>query len=169
MSKNWTRTLLRGMFSVLLLTFIALLTLVFIGIGFAGGLMLASWDAIKDVDLAELEYHKADTWKQHLKFYSSVCTVQREDLIDFLLDKLKRLAYEEAPPEVIKPSAVGEYSIAFDTAGETGTMWVYLQGFHYRVRIKPLIGWKFRFSMERLILFAMKMARKCHTLISSRS
>ncbi len=148
MSKNRTRTLLRGMFSVLLLTFIALLTLVFIGIGFAGGLMLVSWDAIKDVDLAELEYHKADTWKQHLKFYSSVCTVQREDLIDFLLDKLKRLAYEEAPPEVIKPSAVGEYSIALDTAGETGTMWVYLQGFHYpradqtpyRVEISVLNG-----------------------------
>ena len=148
MSKNRTRTFLRGILSVLLLAIIAVLTLIFIGIGFAGGLMLASWDAIKDVDLAELEYHKADTWKQHLKFYSSVCTVQREDSIDFLLDKLKRLAYEETSPEFTKPIAVGEYSIALDSAGETGTMWVYLQGFHYpradqtpyRVEISVLNG-----------------------------
>ena len=99
MGKKWTRTILRGLFSVLLLAFIAALMVVFIGIGFAGGLTLASWDAIKGKDLEELEYHKADTWKQHQKIYSSVCAVQREDSIDMLLDKLKRLAYEESLPE----------------------------------------------------------------------
>ena len=148
MSKKWTRTILRGLLSVLLLVFIAVLMMIFIGIGFAGGLTLASWDAIKGKDLAELEYHKADTWKQHLKIYSSVCTVQREDSIDFLLDKLKRLAYEESSPEFTKPSGVGEYSMALDTAGKTGTMWIYLQGFHYpranqipyRVEISVLNG-----------------------------
>ena len=148
MSKKWTRTILRGLLSVLLLAFIAVLMMVFIGIGFAGGLTIASWDAIKGKDLGELEYHKADTWKQHLKFYSSVCTVQREDSIDMLLDKLKRLAYEESSPEFTKPSAVGEYSMMLDAAGKNGTMRVYLQGFHYpranhipyRVEISVLNG-----------------------------
>ena len=131
MSMKWTKTILRVLLSVLLLAFIGVLMMIFIGIGFAGGLTLASWDAIKGKDLAELEYHKADTWKQHLKIYSSVCTVQREDSIDFLMDKLKRLAYEESSPESTKPSAVGEYSMVLDKAGKTGTMRVYLQGFHY--------------------------------------
>lgn len=148
MSMMRIRTILRNILSILLLAFITVLMMIFIGIGFAGGLTLASWDAIKGKDLGELDYRKADTWKQHLKIYSSVCTVQRENSVEFLVDKLKRLDYEETPAELTKPIAVGEYSITLDKTGKTGTMRVYLQGFHhpsathtpYRVEISVLHG-----------------------------
>ena len=148
MSMKWIRTVLRKILSILLLAFIAVLMMIFIGIGFAGGLTLASWEAIKGRDLGELDYRKADTWKQHLKIYSSVCTVEPEDSIDVLVDKLKRLDYEASPPEFTQPIVVGEYSVSLDSTGKTGTMRVYLQGFHhpranqtpYRVEISVLNG-----------------------------
>lgn len=125
------RTILRNMLSILQLAFIAVLVMIFIGIGFAGGLTLASWDAIKGKDLGELDYRKADTWKQHLKFYSTLCTVRPENSVEFLVDKLKRLDYEETSPEFTDPIPLGEYSLSLDTTGKTGKIRVYLQGFQH--------------------------------------
>ncbi len=113
---------------VVLIVFIA----IFVGGGFVSGLVLASWGAIKDIDLQQLEYRKdADIWRQHLEIYSSVCTVQRGDSIDYLLKKLARLGYEETEQNFVKPSLIGQYSRAFNPLEQAGILWIYLQGFHY--------------------------------------
>ncbi|MCZ6678700.1 MAG: PBP1A family penicillin-binding protein [Candidatus Poribacteria bacterium] len=128
---NQPRTILQSILAFFLLVLLGMLMLTFIGVGFVGGVVLASWQSIRDVRLEQLEYRQADTWKQHLEVYSSVCTVQRHDSIDFLLDKLKRLAYEENEQKFIKPSAVGQYSVAFDASGKNGRIGIYLRDFHF--------------------------------------
>ena len=124
------KKILRGTLTLFLLTIICVIMLIFVGIGFVGGVALDSWDTIKDIDLGQLEYREVNTWKQHLEVYSSLCTVQPGDSIDFLLDKLKRLEYEESG-EFIKPSVVGQYSVGRDAEGQPERLWIYLQGFHF--------------------------------------
>ncbi len=124
------KKILRGTLTLFLLTIICVIMVVFVGIGFVGGVALDSWDTIKDIDLGQLEYREVNTWKQHLEVYSSLCTVQPGDSIDFLLDKLKRLEYEESG-EFIKPSVVGQYSVGRDAEGQPERLWIYLQGFHF--------------------------------------
>lgn len=124
------KKILRGTLTLFLLTIICVIMVIFVGIGFVGGVALDSWDTIKDIDLGQLEYREANTWKQHLEVYSSLCTVQPGDSIDFLLDKLKRLEYEESG-EFIKPSVVGQYSVGRDAEGQPERLWIYLQGFHF--------------------------------------
>ena len=122
--KNFFRILLSILFSVLIL----IISLAFIGIGFAGGVMLASWEVVKDIDLNQLEYDQAKIWKQHLEVYSSICTVQREDSGDFLLKQLGRLAYEKTSR---RPHSEGQYSVNLDGSGKSGKILIYLNGFHY--------------------------------------
>ena len=124
------KKILRGTLTLFLLTIICVIMVIFVGIGFVGGVALDSWDTIKDIDLGQLEYREVNTWKQHLEVYSSLCTVQPGDSIDFLLDKLKRLEYEESG-EFIKPSVVGQYSVGRDAEGQPERLWIYLQGFHF--------------------------------------
>ena len=124
------KKILRGTLTLFLITIICVIMVIFVGIGFVGGVALDSWDTIKDIDLGQLEYREVNTWKQHLEVYSSLCTVQPEDSIDFLLDKLKRLEYEESG-EFIKPSVVGQYSVGRDAEGQPERLWIYLQGFHF--------------------------------------
>ena len=124
------KKILRGTLTLFLLTIICVIMVIFVGIGFVGGVALDSWDTIKDIDLGQLEYREVNTWKQHLEVYSSLCTVQPGDSIDFLLDKLKRLKYEESG-EFIKPSVVGQYSVGRDAEGQPERLWIYLQGFHF--------------------------------------
>ena len=70
---------------------------VFAGIGFAGGILLACWEDVRDIDLDRLEYNvDTETWRQHLEVYSSVCEVQKGDKVDFLRDKLERLKYKRS-------------------------------------------------------------------------
>ena len=122
----------RAILAVLMIVLIVLLGAMFVGIGFVGGVVLKSWDVVKKVDLQQLEYRKdVDTWHQHLELYSSICTVQREDSIDFLLRKLQRLGYEETQQGYIKPSLPGQYTRTFGSSRDDGIMWIYLQGFHY--------------------------------------
>ena len=85
----------RGVLTLLLIGTICVMMLIFVGVGFVGGVVIKSWDSIDHIDLGQLEYREVDTWKQHLEVYSSLCTVQPGDSIDFLLDKLKRLEYPE--------------------------------------------------------------------------
>ena len=124
------KKILRGTLTLFLITTICVMMLIFVGIGFVGGVVFDSWDSIKDIDLGQLEYREVETWKQHLEVYSSLCTVQLGDSADFLLDKLKRLEYEESG-EFIKPSVVGQYSIGRDGQGQPERLWIYLQGFHF--------------------------------------
>ena len=122
----------RSILSIFLIVLIVLLATIFVGIGFVGGVVLHSWEVVKKVDLKQLEYRKdADTWRQHLEIYSSICTVQREDSIDFLLRKLERLGYEETQQGYIKPSFPGQYTRTFGSSQDGGVMWIYLHGFHY--------------------------------------
>lgn len=122
----------RSILSIFLIVLIVLLATIFVGIGFVGGVVLHSWEVVKEVDLQRLEYRKdAHTWQQHLEIYSSICTVQREDSIDFLLRKLERLGYEETQQGYIKPSLPGQYTRTFGSSQDDGVMWIYLQGFHY--------------------------------------
>ena len=122
------KTILRILLGIALSVLILIISLAFIGIGFASGVILSSWEIVRDVDLSQLEYDQAKIWKQHLEVYSSICTVQREDSGDFLLKKLERLAYEKTPQ---KPHKDGQYSTNLDPAGNSGRVWIYLQGFHY--------------------------------------
>ena len=122
----------RAILAIILVLLIVLLGTIFVGIGFVGGMVLRSWDVVKDVDLQQLEYRKdVDTWQQHLEIFSSICTVQREDSIDFLLRKLQRLGYEETQQGYIKPSLPGQYTKTFGSSRDAGIMWIYLLGFHY--------------------------------------
>ena len=124
------KKILRGTLTLFLITVLCVIMLIFVGIGFVGGVVLDSWGSIKDVDLGRLEYRQVETWKQHLEVYSSLCTIQSGDSVDFLLDKLERLEYEESE-EFIKPSTIGRYSIGRDEQGQPERLWIYLQGFHF--------------------------------------
>ena len=124
------KKVLRGILTLFLIAAICVMMLTFVGVGFVGGVVLKSWDSIDHIDLGQLEYREVDTWKQHLEVYSSLCTVQQGDSVDFLLDKLKRLEYQESG-EFIKPSIVGQYSIGRDEQGQSERLWIYLQGFHF--------------------------------------
>ncbi|MDE0042391.1 MAG: transglycosylase domain-containing protein, partial [Candidatus Poribacteria bacterium] len=122
----------RAILAFFMIVLIVLLGTMFVGVGFVGGVVLKSWDVVKKVDLEQLEYRKdVDTWQQHLEIYSSICTVQRDDSIDFLLRKLERLGYEETQQGYIKPSLPGQYTKTFGSSRNSGIMWIYLLGFHY--------------------------------------
>jgi 1A family penicillin-binding protein len=122
------KTILRILLGIALSVLILIISLAFIGIGFASGVMLSSWEIVKDIDLNQLEYDQASIWKQHLEVYSSICTVQREDSGDFLLKKLERLAFKKTSRT---PHKEGQYATQLDPEEKTGRIWIYLQGFHY--------------------------------------
>lgn len=132
MKKGVPMRIFRAILAIFLTVLIVVLGAIFVGFGFVGGVVLASWEAVKEVDLQQLEYRKdVNTWQQHLEIYSSICTVQREDSIDFLLRKLERLGYEEMQQGYIKPSLAGQYTKTFGSSQDAGVMWIYLHGFHY--------------------------------------
>ena len=99
----------------------------FAAIGFAGGMLIACWEDVRDIDLYRLEYDAdIQTWRQHLEVYSSVCEVQETDKIAFLIDKLERLEYKKIDEIIPKLSAPGEYAVAPD-----GTVRIHLRDFEY--------------------------------------
>ena len=100
---------------------------IFAAIGFAGGMLIACWEDVRDIDLYRLEYDAdTQTWRQHLEVYSAVCEVQETDKIAFLIDKLKRLEYKKVAELIPRLSAPGEYAIAKD-----GTLRIHLRDFEY--------------------------------------
>ncbi|RKU15416.1 hypothetical protein C6500_19730 [Candidatus Poribacteria bacterium] len=100
---------------------------IFAAIGFAGGMLIACWEDVRDIDLYRLEYDAdIQTWRQHLEVYSSVCEVQETDKIAFLIDKLKRLEYKKVAELIPRLSGPGEYAIAKD-----GTVRIHLRDFEY--------------------------------------
>ena len=104
---------------------------VFAGIGFAGGILLACWEDVRDIDLNRLEYSvDTETWRQHLEVYSSVCQVQKSDKIEFLRDKLKRLKYKKVAEIIPRLSEPGEYAETLDDRGNR-TVRIHLRDFEY--------------------------------------
>ena len=110
-----------------------IVSLAFFGaIGFAGGMLLACWEDVRDIDLYRLEYDAdIQTWRQHLEVYSSVCEVQETDKVAFLLDKLERLEYKAVAEIIPRLSAPGEYAEALDGTKKTGTVYIHLRDFEY--------------------------------------
>lgn len=113
---------------------ICVLLAMFAAIGFAGGMLLACWEDVRDIDLYRLEYDAdIQTWRQHLEVYSSVCEVQETDKVAFLTDKLERLEYKKVAELIPRLSAPGEYAVAAD-----GTVRVHLRDFEYpNLDVKP--------------------------------
>ena len=110
-----------------ILVFIA----IFAGIGFAGGILLACWEDVRDIDLNRLEYSvDTETWRQHLEVYSSVCEVQKSDKIEFLRNKLKRLKYKQVAEIIPRLSEPGEYAETLDNTGNR-TVRIHLRNFEY--------------------------------------
>ena len=112
---------------VCILVFVA----IFAGIGFAGGILFACWEDVRDIDLDRLEYNvDTETWRQHLEVYSSVCEVQKADKAAFLVDKLRRLKYKQVDEIIPRFSEPGEYAETLDAKGN-GTVRIYLRDFEY--------------------------------------
>lgn len=104
---------------------------IFAGIGFAGGILLACWEDVRDIDLERLEYNvDTETWRQHLEVYSSVCEVQKGDKIDFLRDKLERLKYKKVAEIIPRLSEPGEYAETVD-AKRNRTLRIHLRDYEY--------------------------------------
>ena len=100
---------------------------IFVSIGFAGGMLLACWEDVRDIDLYRLEYDAdVQTWRQHLEVYSSVCKVEKTDKKAFLIDKLERLEYKKVAEIIPRLSTPGEYAEASD-----GTIRIHLRDFEY--------------------------------------
>ena len=99
--------------------------------GFVGGIFLACWEDVRDIDLNRLEYRvDTETWRQHLEVYSSVCEVQKTDKIAFLLDKLKRLKYKKVAEIIPRLSEPGQYAETLDAQGNQ-TVRIHLRDFEY--------------------------------------
>ena len=123
--------------SACILIFIA----IFAGIGFAGGMLLACWEDVREIDLDRLEYDvDVQTWRQHLEVYSSVCEVQKTDQVVFLLDKLERLEYKKVSEIIPKLSPPGAYAVSLDAPVSwdpkaekkpNGTVRIHLRDFEY--------------------------------------
>ena len=112
---------------VCILAFIA----IFAGIGFAGGILLACWEDVRDIDFNRLEYSvDTETWRQHLEVYSMACEVQKSDKIEFLRDKLKRLKYKQVAEIIPRLSEPGEYAETLDDGGNR-TVRIHLRDFEY--------------------------------------
>ena len=112
---------------VCILVFIA----IFAGAGFTGGILLACWEDVRDIDLNRLEYSvDTKTWRQHLEVYSSVCEVQETDKIAFLIDKLKRLKYKKVAEIIPRLSEPGQYAETLDANGSR-TVRIHLRDFEY--------------------------------------
>ena len=131
------REVIRSIVSVIwiLTQILAILGMVsfFLLVGTIGGVVMSAWESVKEVDLSQLDYQRADTWKQHLEIYSSVCTIQTGDAADFLLQKINWLKYEEIPLTHVRKQrwSPGQYSLALDEAEKNGTVEVFVRGFHY--------------------------------------
>ena len=124
---HFSQVLLTLFWVVCILVFMA----AFAGIGFAGGMLIACWDDVSDIEFDDLEYTAVETWQQHLEVYSSVCEVQKEDKVAFLLDKLERLEYKQVSEIIPRLSQPGEYAYALDADKENGTVRIHLRDFEY--------------------------------------
>ena len=106
-------------------------------VGFISGATLRSWNDVKTINLDQLEYSQVDTWKQHLEIYAAATTIQIGDDVDFLINKLKRLEYQEIPEKNSERLAEGQYTFDVEKGGDIKRLFLHLQGFHYPRATKP--------------------------------
>ncbi len=115
------------LFGICILGFMA----IFVAIGAAGGVLLACWEDVRELDLERLEYNvDRQTWRQHLEVYSSVCKVQETDNVDFLIDKLERLKYKKVEQVIPRASEPGVYATQLN-AEKSGTVRIHLREFEH--------------------------------------
>ena len=133
---HFSQVLLTLFWVVCILVFMA----AFAGIGFAGGMLIACWEDVRDIKFDDLEYNAVETWQQHLEVYSSVCEVQNADKVVFLLDKLERLEYKKVSEIIPKLSPPGSYAVSLDAPVSwdpkakkkpNGTVRIHLRDFEY--------------------------------------
>ena len=103
----------------------------FFVIGFICGATFRSWNDVKTIDLDQLEYSQVDTWKQHLEIYAAATTIRVGDNVDFLINKLKCLEYQEVLGKESDSLMAGQYTFGADKDGDIKKLFLYLQGFHY--------------------------------------
>ena len=119
--------LFQGVLTLFWLAGICVFLVIFAAVGFAGGMLMACWEDVGDIDLYRLEYDSdIETWRQHLEVYSSVCEVQETDKVEFLIDKLERLKYKKVAELIPRLSVPGEYAVAQD-----GAVRIHLRDFEY--------------------------------------
>ncbi len=116
-------------FGICILGFIA----GFVGIGFAGGFILACWEDVRNIEFDQLEYVDVQIWQQHLEVYSSVCKVQENDKIDFLIEKLEKLGYQKVKQVIPQITGPGTYASKLDgeKSERSGTVLIHLREFEY--------------------------------------
>ena len=136
---RFLNAIFQGVLALFFIACILVFIAIFAGIGFGCGVMLACWEDVSSLDLARLEYKgDKETWRQHLEVYSSVCEVQEADNVDFLIDKLERLEYEQVGEIIPRLSTPGEYATELNTE-KSGTVRVHLREFEYP-RLTPEAG-----------------------------
>ncbi len=125
---TFSQALLSLLFIICILAFMA----VFLGIGIASGFLLACWEDVETLSLDKKLEYEADrkTWREHLEIYSAACEVREQDKTDFLIDKLKRLTYEQIPEVSGGIGTQGQYSVKLNEK-QTGTIEIYLREFKY--------------------------------------
>lgn len=132
------RIFLSHLFNIILsIVFVPIILVFFVicfGIGVAGGFMLGCWEDIASLNLQKLEYKQdTHTWRQHLEVYSSICEVQLNDTVDFLIDKLERLEYEKVSPDARSINDQGQFLVQLsgESQKQNGTLDLFTRQFEY--------------------------------------
>ncbi|MCS5611320.1 MAG: transglycosylase domain-containing protein, partial [Candidatus Poribacteria bacterium] len=122
---------------VVQIMFVFCIAAFFFIVGFISGATLRSWNDVKTINLDQLEYSQVDTWKQHLEIYAAATTIKIGVDVDFLINKLKRLEYQEVPEKNSERLEEGQYTFSVEKDGDIKKLFLYLQGFHYPRAAKP--------------------------------
>ncbi len=112
--------------NVLLIIAIVILTIFFMLIGTAVGLIIGYWQNLPSLE--PLEYKASDTWKFHLEIYSDLNTVTIGDTQDYVESVLKKLDYKLVNTNSPRK---GEYSVHFDEAAGSGIVIIGIRSFSY--------------------------------------
>ena len=131
---RYITTSIQVILSIILIVLMLIFVTACFGIGVAGGFMLGCWEDVVALDLNSLEYQKdRQTWRQNLEIYSSICMVQLKDTADFVIDKLRRIEYEDTTVTGKGANSQGEYSLKLNGEKEkqNGTIQIFTREFTY--------------------------------------
>ena len=103
---------------VVQIMFVFCIAAFFFIVGFISGATLRSWNDVKTINLDQLEYSQIDTWKQHLEIYAAATTIKIGVDVDFLINKLKRLEYQEVPEKNSERLEEGQYTFSVEKDGD---------------------------------------------------
>ena len=126
--------ILQSILTIIFSLFLLMFFVICFCLGVAGGFTLGCWQDVAALDLNRLEYNEdKQTWRQHLEVFSSICEVQPNDTVIFLIDKLNRLEYEELPSENIGVNSPGQFQVklAGKEKVQNGTITLFSRNFQY--------------------------------------